>query len=321
MKKSLLITITFLMFSMSSYAQNNVQFKINHKLGDADFAMETGAKNNLDHDFEVTRLEYYISEITITHDGGTETTIEDLWILVDADQDTQVDLGDHDINAVEKVSFSTGVDPDHNHLDPASYQASHPLAPKFPSMHWGWAAGYRFVAFEGNGGSAFNQLFQLHGLEDDNYFQTEIELDVVADNNEVLINLDADYTRALEDINVNSGVIVHGGYGEAKQCLENFRDFVFSPASETTSTIDFSEVSKFEVFPNPANGTATLALETNQDLTYQVAVTDILGKQVMFFDDVSSNSTIDLELNGAGFYFINLIKEGHPVITKKLISK
>ena len=306
---------------MSSYAQNNVQFKINHKLGDADFAMETGAKNNIDHDFEVTRLEYYISEITITHDGGTETTIEDLWILVDADQDTQVDLGDHDINAVEKVSFSTGVDPDHNHLDPASYQASHPLAPKFPSMHWGWAAGYRFVAFEGNGGSAFNQLFQLHGLEDDNYFQTEIELDIVADNNEVLLNLDADYTRALEDINVNSGVIVHGGYGEAKQCLENFRDFVFSPVSETTSTIDFSEVSKFEVFPNPANGTAILALETNQDLIYQVAVTDILGKQIMFFDEVNSNSTINLDLDDAGFYFVNLIKEGHPVITKKLISK
>ena len=82
MKKSLLIAISFLMFSMSSYAQNNVQFKINHKLGDADFAMETGAKNNIDHDFEVTRLEYYISEISITHDGGTETTIEDLWMLM-----------------------------------------------------------------------------------------------------------------------------------------------------------------------------------------------------------------------------------------------
>lgn len=321
MKKSLLIAISFLMFSMSSYAQNNVQFKINHKLGDADFAMETGAKNNIDHDFEVTRLEYYISEISITHDGGTETTIEDLWILVDANEATQVDLGDHDISTVEKVSFSTGVDPDHNHLDPASYQASHPLAPKFPSMHWGWAAGYRFVAFEGNGGSAFNQLFQLHGLEDDNYFQTEIELDVTADNNEILINLDADYARALEDISVNSGVIVHGGYGEAKQCLENFRDYVFSPASETTSTIDFSEVSKFEVFPNPANGNTTIALEATQDLNYEVTVTDILGKQILFFDEVRSNSTIDLELSGAGFYFINLIKEGHPVITKKLISK
>lgn len=321
MKKSLLIAISFLIFSSSSFAQNNVQFKINHKLGNASFAMETPAKNNLDHDFEVTRLEYYISEISITHDGGMETTVEDLWILVDAEESTQIDLGDHDINMVEKVSFSTGVDPDHNHLDPSTYQSSHPLAPQSPSMHWGWTSGYRFVAFEGYGGSAFDQTFQLHGLEDENYFQTEVVLDIAADNGEVLINLDADYTRALEDISVNSGVIVHGGYGAAKQCLENFRDFVFSPASPTSSAIDFSEVSKFEVFPNPTNGNAVLMLETNKDLTYQVSVTDVLGKQVMFFDAVNSNTTIDLTLNEAGFYFINLIKEGQPVITKKLISK
>ena len=188
-------------------------------------------------------------------------------------------------------------------------------------MHWGWAAGYRFVAFEGNGGSAFNQLFQLHGLEDDNYFQAEVALDLTANNNEIFINLDADYARALEDINVNSGVIVHGGYDEAKQCLENFRDYVFTPSIETTSTVDFSEVSKFDVFPNPTNGNTTINLSATQDLSYQVSVTDILGKQVMFFDSVKSNSTLDLELSSAGFYFVNLIKEGQPVITKKLISK
>ena len=137
----------------------------------------------------------------------------------------------------------------------------------------------------------------------------------------VIINIDADYTRALEDINVTAGIIVHGDYGEAKQCLENFRDFVFSAASETIATIDFSEVSKFKVFPNPANSNATIALEATKDLTYKVSVTDILGKQVMLFDAVNSNSTIDLELNDAGFYFINLIKEGQAIITRKLISK
>jgi Secretion system C-terminal sorting domain len=319
MKNSTLIAISFLLFSISGFAQNNVQFKINHKLGTTNFAMETGAKNNLNNDFEVTRLEYYISEITITHDGGAETTINDLWILVDAEQATQVDLGNHNISSVEKISFFTGVDPDHNHADPSTYPASHPLAPQSPSMHWGWAAGYRFVAFEGNGSSAFNQLIQLHGLEDDNYFQTEVAVNVVAENNEVIISLDADYTRALEDIGVNGGIIVHGGYGAAKKCLENFRDFVFSAASESTSTIDFSEVSKFEVFPNPTNGNATVTLKATQDLNYDISVTDVLGKQVLFFNEVSSNSTIDLTVVNAGFYFINLIKEGQPVIMKKLI--
>ena len=322
MKKFILFLFAFFMLNIGGFAQNDIQFKINHKLGDADFALETGAKNNLGHDFKVTRLEYYISEIIITHDGGAITKIKDFWILVNADKDTQVNLGNYDIHSVEKVSFSIGVDPDHNHLDPASYDASHPLAPQFPSMHWGWSAGYRFVAFEGYGGSAFNQLFQLHGLEDLNYYQNETELDIVAENNEIVISLDADYARALEDINLNSGVIVHGGYGEAKQCLENFRDFVFSPTSETTSTIDFSEVNNFSVYPNPTNnGNFTIALEASEELAYQVSVTDILGKQIHFFNAVNSNSIMDVQLDKSGFYFINLIKAGHPVISKKLIAK
>ncbi len=321
MKKLLLFTTMFLAMSISSFAQNNVQLNINHKLGDADFAMQTGAKNNLNNDFEVTRLEYYISEISIVHDGGTETLVEDLWILADLSEGTQVDLGDHNINSVEIVKLHIGVSSEYNHLDPSTYPSTHPLAPKNPSMHWGWASGYRFVAFEGNGGSNFNQLFELHGLGDVNYFTTEIPLTTVADNNVVSINIDADYTRALEDINVNNGVIVHGENGEARQCLENFRDYVFTASPVVTSTIDVSEVSKFEAYPNPTSGNITVTLEATQDLSYKVSVTDLLGQEVLFFDAVNSNSTFDATLDHAGFYFINLIKDGQPVITKKLISK
>ncbi len=321
MKKSLLITVSFLLFVISCFAQNSVQLNINHKLGDADFVLETNAKNNLDHDFEVTRLQYYISEITIVHDNGMETLFDETWVLVNASQPTQIDLGEKDINSVEMVKLHIGVDSSHNHLDPATYPASHPLAPQFPSMHWGWTSGYRFVAFEGYGGSNFDQLFQLHGLGNQNYFTTEIPVSVEAVNHEVIINIDADYARALEDIEVNSGLIVHGAFGAAKQCLENFRDFVFSDPSGTTSTIDFSEVSQFNVFPNPTTGNATIALDATQDLEYEVSVTDILGRQIIFFDRVKSNSTIDLRLENTGFYFVNLIKEGQVVITQKLISK
>lgn len=323
MKKSLLFILAFSFFCLNSDAQNNIQLHINHMLGDESFQMGTPAKNNIDHDFEASRLEYYISEITITHDGGTETKVEDFWILANAEDGitTQEDLGDYDINQVEKISFYIGVDPDHNHLDPATYPQNHPLAPQFPSMHWGWTSGYRFVAYEGKGGSNLDQVFQLHGLDDSNYFQTEIELDASVDNDVVNIYLNADYARALEDIEVNNGVIFHGANGDAKKCLENFRDFVFSAGAMVSSTTDFSEVNSFEVFPNPANGVATIHLASDLDLTYQIAVTDVLGNQIQFMDAVNGNSTTDLILNNAGFYFVNLIKDGQPIVTKKLISK
>jgi len=321
MKKSLLIAISFLTYSLGILAQNSIQLNINHMLGDANFALNTGAKNNINDDFEVTRLQYYISEISIVHDNGQETSIDDLWILVDVSATTQVDLGSYDVNSVEMVKLHIGVNEEQNHLDPSTYPPSHPLALSSPSMHWGWTAGYRFVAIEGYGSSMYDQLFQLHALGDRNYFTTEIPVTTEASNNEVVLILDADYTRALEDINVRNGVIVHGDDDEAMQCLENFRDYVFTPGSVITSTVDFSEIGKFEVFPNPTNGHATITLETDKDLNYQIAVTNILGEQVAFFNDVNSNVNIDLDLQQSGFYFINLIKEGQPVITKKLISK
>ena len=323
MKKIILFVLVLGALSFQINAQNSVTLNINHKLGDADFAMNQAAKNNIDHDFKVTRLEYYISEISLIHDGGNETQIEDVWILANASTKTEVDLGEHNITSVEKIILHVGVDPDHNHLDPSSYQGSHPLAPKSPSMHWGWTAGYRFIAYEGHGGVNLNQLFQLHGLGDNNYFTTEVELDATADNNALSINLDADYTRALENVSVNSGVIVHGDNLEAKQCLENFRDFVFSPASITSSTINFSEVSEFNIFPNPVvNSISIIKLDLEESGNeYDLTVTSISGKQLQIQHDVLYGQTIDFSNQVSGMYFVNLIKEGQTIITKKIFVK
>lgn len=323
MKKNILFTILLFALFFTSNAQNSLILNINHKLGDSEFTVNDSAKNNLDHDFKVTRLEYYISEISLVHDGGNETLIENLWALVDAASPSEIELGDFDINNVEKIRFHIGVDPDHNHLDPSSWHSSHPLSPKFPSMHWGWTAGYRFVALEGNGGPDFNQLVQLHGLGDANYFMTEIDLDLVAADNVLTINLDADYTKALEDIAVNAGVIVHGENFQAKQCLENFRDYVFSPASITSSSIDFREVTKFNLFPNPIeNGFTTLILELkDSNYKYDLSITSLDGKQLDYLYNVIDNQTVEFTNQLPGMYFINLIKEGQTIITKKVFVK
>lgn len=321
MQKRLLLLSTFLLLNMGLFAQNSIQLNIHHLLGDADFEMNSGAINNIQHDFNVSRLEYYISTISIIHDGGDQTAIEDLYILVDATEGaiSEIDLGMHDISEIEGIKFHIGIDEAHNHLDPSSYAPTHPLAPQAPSMHWGWLSGYRFLAIEGKGGNAYNQVFQLHGLEDENYFSTEISLPITS-GDMMTIDIDADYTRCLEDIQVNSGIIVHGGYGEAKKALENFRDYVFSPSAVTSSTVDFTEVNSFEVYPNPAvEGTATFLVSSSKNGTYQVLVSDILGKKVQQFDTVKGNEEVTLNLNNSGLYVISLLKNGETIITQKLV--
>ncbi len=323
MKNTLLTCLAILLGASTNFAQNNVQLNIHHKLADTEFAFNEGAKNNIDHDFNVTRLEYYISEISILHDGGTETAIDDLWILVDASQPTEVDLGSHDIELVERVRFHIGVDPDHNHLDPASWPNGHPLAPTFPSMHWGWAAGYRFVAMEGYGSSDYNQLYQLHGLGDNNYFQTEVEVMASAENGSVTINLDADYARVLENITVNSGVIVHGDYDEAKLALENFRDYVFEASPTVLSATEAGVNTHFDLYPNPAaNGTTTVQLSTDDNLADgQITISDLLGRQVQQLTVVDGSTSIELSLDHPGLYLVSLLSNGKVVASERLIVK
>ncbi len=322
MKHLILILTATLMISMSGFAQKNVLLKIHHKLGDQDFAMEAGAKNNLDEDFNVTRLQYYISEIAIFDENGAEMTVSDLWVLADAEEETSAKLGGFDIERVEKISFHIGVDSAHNHLDPTTYPALHPLAPQYPSMHWGWVSGYRFVAFEGYGSSNYNQPIEFHGLGNKNYFKTEVEVSAEAIGNSITIHLDADYTRAVEDISVKAGAIVHGESGDAKKCLENFRDYVFSESTALTSTVNLEEANDFSIFPNPTySGHFTIALNASESSLYELSITDVTGKQVAYFNALGSNTTIDTQLRETGLYFINLIKDGQPVSTKKLICK
>jgi len=323
MKNLLLITFMFLGLGLvSSSAQTDVNFNINHKLGTADFALNSASSNNMGHDFNVTRLEYYISEISIIHDGGTVTAIPNLWILVNAanGSSTSVDLGNHDVTNVEGVEFHIGVDEEHNHDNPANYSTGHPLAPTSPSMHWGWTAGYRFIAYEGKGGSNLDQTFQLHGLGDSNYHKTSVSISSVANNGSVTIGLDADYAKGLEGIALNSGVIVHGETGAARLAIENFRDYVFQASTTSVSTIDISEINSFEVFPNPTEtGVTNLLISSSKDLNYEVSVTDVLGRETQHFTNVSSNESIELELGNKGLYFISLIKEGKAVLNRKLL--
>lgn len=322
MKKRLLFPLFLVLFSMMGIAQNQISLHIHHKLGTEDFALNAPATNNMGDDFKVTRLEYYISGISVVHDSGTVTNIDDLYILVNANTPTEVDLGNHPITNVEALHFTIGVDPEHNHLDPAGYDPSHPLAPKSPSMHWGWASGYRFLAFEGYGSSNYNQKIELHGLGDQNYIKTKLLMQVSPVNNEIDIHLDADYTGVLQDISVNSGIIVHGETMQAQQALVNLRNSVFTPLEQSTAIRPVQLIKTFEVFPNPtAQGYTNVTIETTSTDPLSIYISDLTGKQVTSALAAVQQNQIDLSTLPTGFYFINVSAEGRVVMSKQLIVK
>ncbi len=309
--------ISFLALSMTSYSQKNLVLNIQHMLGDQDFAYGIEAENNLNQSYKVDRLAYYLSQLVLIHDGGQETLIEDLWILVEANKISIYELGSFDITDLESIRFSVGVEEEVNHDDPALWPMDHPLAPKNPSMHWGWTGGYRFVALEGNAGATFNTNFEMHGLGDVNYFEVALDLDEEVNGDQMDLYVRADYNKALEDINVNAGPLSHGEGNEAKKVLENFRDLVFTPGAMISSTENNLSTSDFSLFPNPSSDGL---INIQADLTnYNVDVTDIAGRTVS--SAVSQNGKVQFQINTPGVYLVSLYNEAGFIGTERVVVK
>lgn len=317
MKRILLSLLAFIAFLSS--AQTNVNLRINHKLGVNDFAYDQTATNNLGQEFKATRLEYYVSQITIVHDGGTETAVPlsviDL-VQPGTELSTTIPLGSYTVTSIESVKFYIGVQEPTNNEDPSAYSTAHPLGPKSPSMHWGWTAGYRFVAYEGNGGNNFSQNFQLHGLGNENYFEVSADVNVVIEGGEFVMDLNADYTRGVEDIDLNAGTISHGSTGEAKKALENWRDFVFGNYYLGLDKTDI--VANWSVYPNPSNGQVTIQIGENTN-SATVQITNGLGEIVETIV-VADLVTKEIELNQSGLFMFTVFDQsGKAIETKRIV--
>lgn len=317
--KKINLLIVGLALSSFALAQSNVYLKISHKLNGSAFSTSAVGTNSEGDDFTVNRLQYYMSGIKLIHDGGQETAINNVYFLVNAKNLTNLLLGTHNVTSLESIKFSIGVDSSTNHLDPSSYNSSHPLAPKSPSMHWGWSAGYRFIALEGKSNS---QKFELHGLGDVNYFEQTITTSGAVNGADLTIHLQGDYEGALKDITLSSGVISHGETGAAKTALNNFKTDVFSEYKEEVVVVDGlanSINNTFEIYPNPTNGSKIINL--NGNWSNGIATIQNITGSVIISKNISGKASINISDLNTGIYFVKISTDNTNFITEKLIIK
>lgn len=304
-----------------AHSQTDVYFKINHKLGGNSFAYSQtatspGGFGGTGNQYQLSRLEYYIAEITLTHDSGITTVIPNKWLLVNASDTTNELLGNFNITNLQSISFGIGVEQFANHNDPNLYASTHPLAPKSPSMHWGWSAGYRFVALEGNTGTNFSQIFQIHALGDRNYRTQTHNTTGYMQNGDLIIELDADYNDALSSITVNGNLLYHGEQNEASTLLSNFQSLVFSQTTVGLNENNQKLIS-FGISPNPSNGQIRLTVDnTYSNLSYKVM--DMVGREIMngVLENTGEHS---LSIDKKGIYMINLFDNGTLIGNEKVI--
>ena len=310
--------MSIVLLAVQGYGKSEVKLKLNHLLDGQAFALNTQSKNDLGNAFNLKRMEYYISEISITHDGGKITKAEDVYILVNAATNDEYSLGEMDVTTVEGIQMSIGVDPGVNNADLTQWPASHPLAPKNPSMHWGWAAGYRFVAMEGKAGSGLNQVFEIHALGNENYFTINIPTDSKEDNGVHTVTLNADYAMAIKGVDVSSGLIKHGTDGQAVTVLRNFQNHVFT-SLDGKGNVSLKPTPKMlmvNMYPNPSQGDVVFSFSEIGD--YHLVLHDLTGKVVIDTRLVNANE-FKVSLNTPGAYLARLETPSGLIATERVL--
>jgi PKD repeat protein len=83
-------------------------------------------------------------------------------------------------------------------------------------------------------------------------------------------------------------------------------------------------LSSFSLYPNPANGDATIKMEATQLVKGRLSILTVDGK-VVFTDNISFNGiynrTIDTDKLSAGIYIVNLVSENINLNRKLIIEK
>lgn len=308
-----------LLISISGFSQSDIFFRIEHKMGSEPLVFEeTYTEPTENYDFTITRLQYYISEISITHDGGQVTPIEETWLLVSAESQEDYSLGNQNITEVESISFHIGVDHAHNHLDPTLYPDGHPLALHTPAMHWGWAAGYRFACLEGKTGTNLLFTYQIHALGDNNYYQTNIPTASIQEGDNQVIVIKADYFGLYDGVDVSAGVILHSDNGLPATMLENFSQDIYSQIL-FTGTEEHNAKNTFSIAPNPCyNLSTTIQFNLQDSQAHEVKVFDLTGR-IVLQEQVADNSSVNVTLPDNGMYLVQLWEGGAAIQTKKLI--
>ncbi|MBK8698828.1 MAG: hypothetical protein IPN29_04530 [Saprospiraceae bacterium] len=290
----ILILTCFSLFIFNVYAQSakEVGLTFAHKVGDQElkldetiFSIWNGKKVKLH------RAEFYLSGIGIKDEAGVIHHFPDTYLLIRAQEPARkLVLGQLDEMQMDSLVMSVGVDTTKNHDDPTLYPETHPLGLKDPSMHWGWAGGYRFMAIEGmvdNSGDGIPEtVFEYHNLGDELYKQAVIGLpEHMDDNDEITIPIVLDYAKLFNQNTMVGSQIVHGSGTKNAAMINNavnggfFEIQSISSTNENDPAANWSVIDEGNQLSVQLNGSFLSAYST-------ITVSDLNGRK-LFQDNMT----------------------------------
>jgi len=324
--KNLLTILLISAFCFNSEAQKDVSLHINHLSGTDTLKTDGTTYSTGNGIYKLTRFRYYLSQIEIIHDGGQTTAVQDTYLLVDVNQN-EYPLGTYNVTNIESIRFYIGIDSAHNHLDPSTYPNWHPLANKTPTMHWGWTAGYKLLAWDGfaasNGDTVANVLSEFHPVGDNYYTEQNVTTTaaVATNGNNLTIHIDGNYDLLFMGVDMAS--ISHGAGTVMDRLMDNFLVNSVFTGTNLVSVNRLPDVLSFEVMPNPVHQQATIDYRFETTKKVDMLITDALGRVVQQTNNLAPEGQLNVEVQSltAGVYHCAFLLEGKVIASKQLIKQ
>ena len=321
MKSVYTLLFTVLIFSLNSYAQQKeVSLYLSHYYNGEEFTIDNDFIIDDSITCTISRLQYYLTINTlhasngdsVVYPGEFYTAEEELinysgkQVLVKTKKH-KYSLGFHDITSLNTMEFHIGVPSEINHQDPTIWENSHPLAPKDPSMHWGWAAGYRFIALEAmvdeDSDGIFESVLQYHGVGDILYRSLSQTINTVETEEEIIIYMDVNYENLFTDINASNGGVFHG---EQDQVIALMNNFAFNGVFSNTENLSIKNSSSLSsISPNPFSNSLQIEIEKPSILKAY----SILGKLLFEITLEKGLNSINTQMLTQGVYIFKLKNE------------
>ncbi len=232
----------FCILGLTVEAQTAIQLNIDHRFSKSTFAIGQLYVNNSGQVLQIDRVQYYISNVELTHDGGQLTRLPNQYFLLNG-QKGNYDLGTSPIpiNALENIAFDLGIDFSSNQTTPSDYPNGHALGLQSQPMYSTSQNSYIFVALEGMIDSDQDNIPDLpfRFLPADNQMleNVSIETEASTSNGILQINLMADISKWIGEIDLVTMGQASNTTLEEMTLMENTNDFtVFSSTSTTSVT-------------------------------------------------------------------------------------
>jgi hypothetical protein len=160
-----LVALTFTFQSCKKSGSLTIQFR--PKVNGQNLVLNQTYKNSDGNNFEIERLKFYLSDLSITI-AGKSVLLSEI-ALLDASKPATMELrfDDFDNVTITQIGFGLGVKPSFNNpsksidYDLGQFAAAHPLSAS-QNMFWGMTNDYRFFMLEGKSDTSLAQNAEIN---------------------------------------------------------------------------------------------------------------------------------------------------------------